>query len=219
MPLGQRGEAVTAASDLPLQPRPVDGAAAADRARDPATDLELIRAFRAGDEAAFVRLYVRHQEYVYNICLGMLAHPEDARDCTQETFLRVYRKVGEFRAQAAFSTWLYRVTVNICVGHLRKRPRTQTCSLEEEHVREVAAEDPAVDAGLEREVDEAEVRRVVAELPEEYRAVLVLRYYQNLSYEEMMGVLGYSLAQVKVKLHRARRAFAKRWAGRELEAV
>src|SRR5688572_5237079 len=88
------------------------------------SDLNLIYAFRAGSEAAFDRLFQKHQEYVYNICLGVLGNPDDARDCAQDTFLRVYRKVGEFRGQSAFSTWLYRVTVNVCVGHLRKRPKT-----------------------------------------------------------------------------------------------
>src|SRR4029453_7191001 len=102
--------------------------------------------------------------YVHNLCLGLLATPEDARDCAQETFLRVYRKVGEFRAQAAFSTWLYRVTVNVCVGHLLNRPKQAPCSLEAEHVREVAAEGAPVGAALEREVDEERVRAVVAEL-------------------------------------------------------
>lgn len=183
------------------------------------SDLNLIRAFRAGNEAAFDRLFQKHQDYVYNVCLGVLGSPDDARDCAQETFLRVYRKVGEFRAEAAFSTWLYRVTVNVCVGHLRKRPKTAAVSLEDENVREIPDEGPAVGAGVERGVDEALVRQVVAELPEDYRLVLVLRYFQDLSYEEMTRTLGYSLAQVKVKLHRARRAFAKRWAARGLEAV
>jgi RNA polymerase sigma-70 factor (ECF subfamily) len=183
------------------------------------SDLYLIRSFRAGDEAAFDRLFARHQEYVYNVCLGILANPDDARDCTQETFLRVYRKVGEFRAEAAFSTWLYRVTVNVCVGQLRKRPRNSMASLEDENVREIADDGPELWSGPAREVDELKVRAVVAELPEDYRVVLVLRYFQDLSYDEMVQVLGYNMSQLKVKLHRARRAFAKRWAAREQAAV
>lgn len=183
------------------------------------SDLNLILSFRAGNEAAFDRLYLRHQEYVYNVCLGILGNPDDARDCTQETFLRVYGKVREFRAEAAFSTWLYRVTVNTCVGQLRKRPKSVPASLEDENVREIPDDQPEVWAGLTREVDETLVREVVAELPPDYRVVLVLRYFQNLSYEEMVQVLGYTMAQVKVKLHRARRAFAKKWAARFPEAV
>jgi RNA polymerase sigma-70 factor (ECF subfamily) len=178
----------------------------------PDSDLELIRAFRAGSESAFDRLFLRHQEYVYNVCLGILGNADDARDCTQETFLRVYGKVGEFRAEAAFSTWLYRVAVNTCVATLRRRPRRPAASLEDETVREIPDERPEAWTELVREVDQRQVRAVVAQLPEDYRVVLVLRYFQGLSYEQMMAVLGYSLTQVKVKLHRARRAFARKWA-------
>ena len=183
------------------------------------SDLNLIRAFRAGDEAAFDRLFAKYQEYVYNVCLGVLANADDARDCTQETFLRVYRKVGEFRAEAAFSTWLYRVTVNVCVGQLRKRPRGAVSSLEEENVREIADDAPELWSGPVRQVDEQLVREVVAELPEDYRVLLVLRYFQDLSYDEMVQVLGYNMSQLKVKLHRARRAFARKWAARDQAAV
>lgn len=216
MPFGQSAEAAKPSRQPDSQPG-IHGAAGSAPLAD--SDVELIRAFRAGEQAAFDRLYLKHQEYVYNICLGILSNPDDARDCTQEAFLRVYRKVGEFRAESAFSTWLYRVTVNVCVGLLRKRPKSVVASLEDEHVREVAADDPEVWTGLEREVDEELVRSVVGELPDDYRMVLVLRYFQALSYDDMVRVLGYSMGQVKVKLHRARRAFAKKWAARGLEAV
>lgn len=199
---------------LPHSPDLAPRAAPAPAAAAPATDLELLHAFRAGSEAAFDRLFLRYQDYVYNVCLGILGNPDDARDGAQDAFLLVYRKAGEFRAQAAFSTWLYRVTVNVCVGQLRKRPRGATASLEDETVREIADEQPAPWDGLAREVDERAVRDIVAALPVDYRTVLVLRYFQSLSYEEMVDVLGYTLGQVKIKLHRARRAFAREWARR-----
>jgi RNA polymerase sigma-70 factor (ECF subfamily) len=209
MPLGQSVEATN--GDRPVR------TAAPSAASD--SDLNLIQAFCAGNESAFDRLFLKHQDYVYNVCLGILGNADDARDCTQETFLRVYAKVREFRAQAAFSTWLYRVAVNVCVGQLRKRPKQATASLEDENVREIPDDAPAPWVDMEREVDGDRVRAVVAELPENYRVVLVLRYFQNLSYEQMMEVLGFSLTQVKVKLHRARRAFAKRWAAHNFGAV
>jgi RNA polymerase sigma-70 factor, ECF subfamily len=216
MPWGKTGEAARPlASAAPSR----EEGSVSRRVRASDSDLDLIRAFRSGSEEAFDQLFARHEEYVFNICLGILGNADDARDCTQEAFLRVYRKVGEFRAHAAFSTWLYRVTVNVCVAHLRKRPRAAAASLEDENVREIPDTAPDVGLGLEREVDEKLVRETVAMLPEDYRLVLVLRYFQNLSYEEMMQVLGYNLGQVKVKLHRARRAFAKKWAERGLQAV
>jgi RNA polymerase sigma-70 factor (ECF subfamily) len=204
------GQAVQAVAPTPeLLPR--GGARAADAARRGETDGDLILSFRAGNEDAFDRLFQRYQDYVYNVCLGILANPDDARDCTQEAFLRVYRKVREFRGDAAFSTWLYRVTVNVCVAQLRRRPRHAAASLEDETVREIADDGPEAWKGPARSAEEARVRAVVAELPEDYRKLLVLRYFQDLSYEEMVEVLGYNLSQLKVKLHRARRAFAKRW--------
>lgn len=184
------------------------------RAGSHAQDNELLRAFRRGDAAAFDRLFENHQEYVFNVCLGILGNREDARDCTQETFIRVYRNVREFRHEAAFSTWLYRITVNTCMAHLRKRPRRPALSLEDEAVREIPDDAPETWTGLVGAEDEQLVREVVSGLNADYRTVLVLRYFQALSYDEMGGVLGYSLGQVKIKLHRARRAFARRWAER-----
>lgn len=194
-------------------PRDVATVAALGRAD---SDLELIQAYQKGDARAFDTLYTRHLDYVYNVCLGVLANPDDARDATQETFLRVYRKADKFQARAAFSTWLYRVAVNTCVEQLRRRPKGTEFSLEDENVREIADDGPDVGMALEQAADEAEIRRVVAELPPDYRLVLVLRYFQGLSYEQMVEVLGYNLGQVKVKLHRARRAFARRWEERAL---
>jgi RNA polymerase sigma-70 factor, ECF subfamily len=216
MSLGESVKAAARATSLPSHNGNGKQGGAAGRSD---SDHSLIVSFRAGNEDAFDKLFERYQDYVYNVCLGILANPDDARDCTQEAFLRVYRKVGEFRGEAAFSTWLYRVATNVCVGQLRKRPRHQTASLEDENVREIADDGPEAWARPVREADEAIVREVVAELPEDYRLVLVLRYFQDLSYEEMVQVLGYTMSQLKVKLHRARRAFAKKWVARGEGAV
>ncbi len=174
-------------------------------------DRKLLQLFVDGNPDAFDRLFLKYQDYVYNICLGILGSPDDARDSAQETFLRVYRKAAEFRGQSAFSTWLYRIAVNVCVGQIRKRPRAGISSIEDEGVREIVDPGPAPWTGMERREEEARVRSLVAELSEDYRLVLVLRYFQGLSYDELTRVLGWSLPTVKVKLHRARRAFAKRY--------
>lgn len=179
------------------------------------SDLALIRSFLAGNPEAFDRLFLRYQDYVYNVCLGILGNADDARDCAQETFVRVHRKAHEFRGQAAVSTWLYRIAVNVCMGLLRQKPRTRAASLEEEHLRELPAPADMPERGLEQEAEERSVREILRELPSDYRLALVLRYFQNLSYEEMSQALGWSLPKVKVKLHRARRAFAARYAARE----
>jgi RNA polymerase sigma-70 factor (ECF subfamily) len=175
-------------------------------------DVWLIHAFVGGDVEAFDRIFLKYQDYVYNVCLGVLGNPEDARDCTQETFLRVYKSAGQFRGKAALSTWIYTIAVNCCRQLLRKRPKVGVVSLDEPDFVELADPGPPPWRDLEAAEEEKCVRRLVAELPEDYRIVLVLRYFQDLSYEEMVRVLNWTLPQVKIKLHRARRAFAARYA-------
>jgi RNA polymerase sigma-70 factor (ECF subfamily) len=184
-------------------------------AHAPDSDAELLARFVAGEAEAFDRLFLKHQEYVYNICLGILSNADDARDCTQETFLQVYRAAGSFRGQAQFSTWIYRIAVNNCRGLLRKRPRTALASIEDPEVGEMPDPGPPPWRDMERQAQADDVRAIVAALPPDYRMVLVLRYFQELSYEQMMEILGWSLPQVKVKLHRARRAFAKLYSRQE----
>src|SRR5256885_1371922 len=89
-----------------LGPFTVEGSRTMAKAID--TDACLIERFAKGDAAAFDRLFLKYQDYVYNICLGVVGNPEDARDCTQETFLKVYKNAKEFRGQSALSTWIYR---------------------------------------------------------------------------------------------------------------
>lgn len=155
-----------------------------------ALDLQLLRAFRAGDPVAFDRLFLRHQDYVYNVCLGVLGNVEDASDCTQEVFVQVYRRAGSFQGRASFSTWLYRVAVNVCLGQLRRRPKTQPSPLDAPGVREVPDGASPPGAALERDADGQRVREVVAALNPDYRVVLVLHYFQGLSYEETAEVIG-----------------------------
>ena len=167
------------------------------QAADP--DFALVREFMSGQVAAFDRLYERHSAYVYNTCLGILGNPEDARDVTQDTFVQLYRSLPKFRGRSKFSTWLYRIAVNKCMDALRNRPKWEsTDSLE--WVRD--ADPPAAD-----HIQEEHVRQTILRLKPDYRAVLVLYYFQQLSYAEIAESLGCSVDQVRIRLHRARKAF------------
>ena len=194
-------------------PSIVEGSRTMAKAID--TDACLIERFAKGDAAAFDCLFLKYQDYVYNICLGVVGNPEDARDCTQETFLKVYKNAKEFRGQSALSTWIYRIAVNQCLGSLRKKPKSPVASLDDENCKELPDTAPPPWVNAERKAEEQEIREIMEGLTPDYKAVLVLRYYQELSYEEMMQVLGWNLAVVKVKLHRARQAFAKQYAARQ----
>jgi RNA polymerase sigma-70 factor (ECF subfamily) len=165
------------------------------------SDEQLIRGFAGGDAGAFEDLVRRHEQRIYNLCLRMLGRPEDARDATQDTFLTALRKLGSFRGDAAFSTWLHRVAVNACFDILRKRGR---------RAEEPLPEDPGPGPGdvAETAADVVDVQAALLRVPEEFRAVLVLHDVQDLPYDEIAEILGIPMGTVKSRLHRGRLALA-----------
>ena len=186
---------------------------AAFDAADP--DLRLLELCRRGDAHAFETLFRKYQAYVYNISLGMLSNSEDAADITQETFLRLHRSLESFRGDASFSTWLYRVTVNLCITELRRRGRSRFQFLDdlkhEEDATIVEETGPSPDEAIALEEDRRVVHQVLRTLPADYRAIMVLRHFQQLAYEEIAEVLGLTLSQVKTRLFRARKMFKDRF--------
>jgi RNA polymerase sigma-70 factor (ECF subfamily) len=181
----------------------------------PDPDLRLLELCRQGDALAFETLFRKYQTYVYNIGLGMLCNSEDAADITQETFLRLHRNLESFRGDASFSTWLYRVTVNLCITELRRKSRTRFQFLDELSHEEDAAlleeVGPSPEEAMALEEDRKVVHQVLRTLPPDYRAIMVLRHFQQLAYEEIAQVLGLSLSQVKTRLFRARKMFKDRF--------
>jgi RNA polymerase sigma-70 factor (ECF subfamily) len=178
-------------------------------------DARLLERCAQGDDGAFETLFRKYQVYAYNIGLGLLGNPEDAADVTQEAFLRVHRSMRQFRGDASFSTWLYRVVVNLCLTELRRRQRSRVNSLEEmgldPSITLDAAPEEAPDVALVMGEEREMVQQVLLTLPEEYRAVLVLRHFQQLAYTEIADVLCVPLSTVKTHLHRARKMFKDRY--------
>jgi RNA polymerase sigma-70 factor (ECF subfamily) len=147
---------------------------------------------RQGDATAFEHLYRRHRDRVYTLCLNLCGNREDAQDLLQETFVHASRGLPKFAGRAAFGTWLYRIAVNAARAAARRRPRPPDLA-------------PSITGP-----DLATVHRVrtaLARLRPAHRTVLVLRYSQGLSYNEIAGCLTWSLSRVKVTIHRAKRAF------------
>jgi len=164
-----------------------------------ADDMALVQDFISGRASAFDVLYERHAKQVYNLCLGILGNPDDARDAMQDTFVQLYNSLPRFRGQSKFSTWLYRIAVNKCIDTVRRRPKWETVdSVEWFRHEQQPHEDRLV---------EEQVRLVIAKLKPQHRAVLVLYYFQQLSYVEIAETLGWSVEQVRSNLHRARKAF------------
>lgn len=167
------------------------------------SDDQLVRRHLDGDRSAFGMLVERHQRRIYNLAYRMLGRPEDAADATQDTFVTAMRKLEGFRGASSLTTWLHRVTVNICYDALRKRAR-------EVPVEEQEGTDVASSGDLAEESATAvDVQRALLEVPEEFRAVLVLHDVQGVPYEAVSKSLGIPIGTVKSRLHRGRVALAR----------
>ena len=152
------------------------------------------------DPAAFGALVQRYQDGLFNFLYRMTGSREDAQDLTQEVFLRIYKALPRFRIEAPFRPWMYKIATNAAINHLKSKRTTNT--LEEEYPTNALFSSPEGMAEL-REAQRA-VKRALMELPESYRAVILMRHLEELSYEEMAHALDIPLGTAKVRLHRAR---------------
>lgn len=164
----------------------------------------LIARAEEGDQAAFRELVERYQGAVYNLAYRMLGNPDDAEDAAQEIFVRVYRQLARYDRGRKFSTWVLAIATNYCIDQLRRR-RVQLVPLEQvvpwARTREAGPERLALD---QEATDE--LQGLLKRLPEKYRAVLILRYWEELSCAEIGETLGLPEGTVKTQLHRARKA-------------
>lgn len=167
--------------------------------------MDLIRRCQTGDEEAFTTLFHQYKNLVYKTAYLMLDSADEAEDVVQEVFLQVHRSLSTFEpSKGAFTTWLYRVTVNHCLSRQRKR-RLLTVSLEK--IPPLAqAEHPTFQ---DRSEDEVAVRQALSRLSEKLRAVVVLRYYWELSYAEIAQILNIPVGTVKSRLDLALRTLHK----------
>ena len=174
---------------------------------DAPRDEDLVRRFLSGDRAAFAALVERHERRVYNLALRMTGREEDARDATQEAFLTVLKKLSSFRGEAAFTTWLHRVTVNACYDLLRKRQRAPLLERGDDDLP--AIEPPPAADHAETSDLSIDVRRALIEVPEDFRVVMILHDVQDLPREEVAAIIGIPVGTVKSRLHRGRIALAR----------
>jgi RNA polymerase sigma-70 factor (ECF subfamily) len=156
-----------------------------------------------GDHIAFSYLVDAHKTQVYNLAYRMLGNQAEAEDGAQEIFIRAYTKLATFDRERKFSTWLLSIASNYCIDLLRRR-RVALVDLNEVPYGVPSAASGPERVALDREQREA-VMRAISRLPDAYRLVTVLRYYQDLSYEEIEEVTGLTEATIKTRLFRARR--------------
>jgi len=166
---------------------------------------------KAGDVNAFEQLLEGYQRRIFNIAFHMVNNYEDAGDLVQEVLIRIYKSIGGFKEQASFSTWVYRITTNVCLDDIRKKKRRKVISLDEEIkfddgelVRQIKSDDPSPEDQAEKNEFKKSVNRAINRLSEEHRLVIVLRDIQGFSYEEIAKVLKCPEGTVKSRINRAR---------------
>lgn len=169
-------------------------------------DDELVRLCQNGDVSAFEQLFNRHRKRVFNLVYRMMGNEEDAFDLTQEIFVRVYTKIHDFGFKSAFSTWLYRLALNMCTDELRKRARDMSTPVEPDSPtisQQVYNTNP--EKQLMAKEYEKQIWKAINSLKEKDRSMIILRDLEGLSYEEIAKVLDCSVGRVKSRLHEARK--------------
>lgn len=166
-------------------------------------DFELAQQAAGGDIAAFEELYRRHFRRVYALCLRMTANATEAEDLTQEVFTQLYNKIGSFRGESAFTTWLHRMTVNVVLMHFRRRQSRPEFTTEEGETPEQIVQGTANPSRMPV-VDKIALERAIARLSPGYRSVFVLHDVEGYEHEEIGRMLGISAGTSKSQLHKAR---------------
>jgi RNA polymerase sigma-70 factor (ECF subfamily) len=176
------------------------------RQGDGLSEADAIERAKQGDAEAFESLYNLHKRRVYSLCLRMTANTAAAEDLTQEAFLQLFRKIGTFRGESAFSTWLHRMAVNVVLMQLRKKglpvvPLEENIETEEETPRkEPGADDPR----LAGSIDRMQLQRSIASLPPGYRMIFLLHDVEGYEHNEIAEMVGCSIGNSKSQLHKAR---------------
>jgi len=174
------------------------------------SEAENLKLARQGNQEAYTSIVESYQNPVYNLCYRMLGNSEAAEDAAQETFWRAYNNLNRYDEERPFATWLLSIAAHYCIDQQRRK-RLPTVDLDE--IIEFNAEDPAPNpesAMLDTEFSE-EIQRQLATLNENDRAVLVLRYFYELSEDEICQALSITKSAVKSRLHRARQHMADQW--------
>ncbi len=170
-------------------------------------DRLLLQKAQEGDRKAFEALVSLHSRGVYNLALGYTGRHHDAEEITQSVFVKVWKALPQFRGGSAFSTWLYRLTINACTDHYRREKKRQgDLSLDDPDLAPIRDTAPSPEEIVLCREEQAILRKALAELPEPYQVVLILREMDGLNYKEIAQVLEIEVGTVKSRLARARRA-------------
>lgn len=172
-------------------------------------DNDQIKQAQSGDVNAFEDLYREYASFVYNVSLKMMQNETEAKEVTQDVFLKVYSKLSSYRFESAFKTWLYRIAVNTALTRLREKQRVNKVRVYMEGEAEKGVEPFEENKSFLRRDDALEVERILEKIQPDHKLCLILRELEGLSYEEMSETLEIPLNTVRSRLKRAREAFIK----------
>jgi RNA polymerase sigma-70 factor (ECF subfamily) len=191
------------------------------------TEADAIRQAKDGDGAAFEYLYKANCRRVYSVCLRMIKNPAEAEDLTQQAFLQLFRKIGTFRGESGFSTWLHRVTVNVVLMHLRRKRPTEIMFEDLDRPgsdHEGPREHGSSDTSMLGAIDRLNLKRAIRKLPSGYKRHFLLHDVLGYAHKEIARHLGCSTGSSKSQLHKARKRLRRllqgeRSAPREADAA
>lgn len=177
-------------------------------------DIKLIEDFQADDSAAFDKLILKHMDMVFNLCFRILGDYDEANDSAQDIFIKVYKNLKNFRFKSAFSTWLYRVTINTCKNILvssrhrftKRAVRLNSPDEREDNPGVIDIRDRSFNPAVlyERKEKETAIQEAIDSLPDKQKILIILRDIEGKSYEEIVEITGFKPGTVKSKLARAR---------------
>ncbi|NLJ88062.1 MAG: sigma-70 family RNA polymerase sigma factor [Epulopiscium sp.] len=171
----------------------------------------LVNRVKKGSIAAFEELIIEHEGKIYNIAYRFFNNEEDAKDLSQEIFIKVFNKIHRFRGDSSFSTWLYRIAINTCIDELRKRKGKESFSIDEDiktdegtMAREFQDKDLSPEEIVINKEIASQIQWALNHLSESYKEVVILRDFQGFEYKQISEILGCSLGTVKSRISRAR---------------
>ncbi|SFL69551.1 RNA polymerase sigma-70 factor, ECF subfamily [Paenibacillus sp. 1_12] len=175
------------------------------------TDEQLVDQIRQGDEEAYRLLIERHKGYIYTLVYRMVEHRETAEDLTQDIFIKLYRSLAQFRGDAKFTTWLYRLTTNLVTDYRRaQRRRPYEAILDKMKGWLINKQEEPEAMALQKE-ERLTVQQLLSELPDKYRLILYLYHYKQLSYQEIAEVTQLPLKTIETRLYRGKSLLKQKW--------
>ncbi|TDF94182.1 RNA polymerase sigma factor [Paenibacillus piri] len=175
------------------------------------TDEQLVDQIRQGDKEAYRVLVERHSQYIYTLVYRMIEHRETAEDLTQDIFIKLYRSLGQFRGDAKFTTWLYRLTVNLVTDYRRSQRRKPYEAVLDKVKGWFGNRQEEPEAMALQKEEQETVQRILAGLPDKYRLILYLYHFKQLSYQEIAEVTQLPLKTIETRLYRGKALLKQKW--------